>query len=410
LLSRSVVLISLIGKGKQSSGVRGYEKASYYFKYTGERIDTSLFGSAVYKTLLKQGCEVDKWLIFGTQNSNWSDVLFAVDAAHQDEFTELYCKVYDEENKGISDSTLDEWQVALCRRVPGIRLIKVDPLDYKVYINHMLQEMPDKNVDVVLDITHGFRHMPVIIAFSMMLLKYLKNITNISMYYGAFDMKDHPRSKDPVPVLKIDFINELVAFTENIAVFNNSSYFVGLLDLLGIANTEQTYFRLDMNRQPRKQLQEINRKLDMVVQDNDYRRWIALLLKSKLSPLLADYLDERMIERAKFFFDRKQYLKALILLYEGIILLVGRKYCGKSSLNYEDRNEFRNYIKAHKDEIFGSEEKRETFEQLEYTRNAAVHGSDTKGVQQYVEQLNDFKALFEQGLSLYEDISGERLS
>ena len=122
--------------------------------------------------LTKQGHDVDKWLIFGTDKSSWSELLYLLDEKEHDDMIELYAKVYDEENNGLSEELLNLWEKALRGFMPGIRLIIVDPLDYEIYIDHMVREIPDGPRRIVLDITHGLRHMPVIMAFALMTLKH----------------------------------------------------------------------------------------------------------------------------------------------------------------------------------------------------------------------------------------------
>lgn len=295
----------------------------------------------------------------------------------------------------------------LSKKIPGVRLLAVDPLDYEVYINTMLKEFTDEKCKVVLDITHAYRHMPVIIAFSMMVLKYVKNISGITVYYGALDMgkfvDDIPA--DSVPVLKIDLIAELVSMAESLATFNNSGYFVDLLSLLGIEDTEKTYFWLEMNRQPRSQLTQITEELESLSKGNDYKASIAGYLNEQLKPLLSPTLDRRMVERGKLFFSKKQYLKALILLYEGIIIGIGRKYGFSNYLHCNAREEVRKFIKDNDNSLFTDAQK-EIYYKLEYTRNAAVHGSLARGTQETVEQLNVFEQLFKEGVKLYEDVIG----
>ncbi len=407
------IFISLIGKGRGRGieGNKGYEKAYYFFDEINDTIYTSFFGSALYKVLLKQGYYVDKWLIFGTNQSNWSELLFVIDEKYHDEMSELYYKVYDEEEKGLSEELLNKWESALQRNIPGIRLIIVDPRDYEVYINHMIKEIPDEQRNIVLDITHAFRHMPVVIAFSLMALKHLKQISDIMVYYGAFELKeDRYNDNEPTPVLKIDFINTLVSYAENLATFNNSGYFPPLLDTLGIQDSENTYFWLEMNRQPKSDLESISKKLkDKTLKDN-YEASIAEYIKKEIDPLIGASLDKRMVERARFFFDKKQYLKALILLYEGLILAIGRKHGFGNSLDYEKRQEVRKYISDNRYTIFDTKDHRETYFDLEYTRNAAAHGSRSKGTQNYVEQEDQFQKLFRDGLKIYEYITGDKLT
>ncbi len=408
------VLISLIGKGRnikkdinEESKSKGYIKTKYYFEEVQDVIYTSFFGSALYQFLDRQGFFIDKWLIFGTDKSNWSELLFLVDEQYHDNLLELYDKVYDEENEQISKELLAKWEKVLQQFIPGIRLIMVDPLDYEVFINYMIKEIPNDKRNIVLDITHAFRHMPVIIAFSLMTLKHIKDISNVIVYYGAYELKENRNDiNEPTPVLKIDFINTLVSYAENLAIFNNSGYFPGILENLGISGTENTYFWLEMNRQPRKDLELINKKLEEKATYENYQGEIAEHIGKELQPLIDTTLDKRMIERARFFFTKKQYLKALILLYEGIIIAIGKKYGFYSGLDYKEKEKIREYIKDNKESIFKNKQQENLYFELEYTRNAAVHGSISRGVQNYVEQQDQFEFLFTYNLETYKYLKG----
>lgn len=407
MMDNKTVLISLIGKGRMGKEEKGYEKTEYYFEEVDEVIDTSFFGTALHKILLNHS-HVDKWLIFGTNRSCWSELFYAVDERYRDEIEELHNKVYHEENKGISEELLQNWQDTLEKYIPGIRLIMVDPRNYKIYIDHMIKEIPDDKRNLVVDITHAFRHMPVIIAFSIMMLKHIKNISDIMVYYGAYELKG---DEEYTPVLKIDFINTLVSYAESLATYNYSGYFPPLLELLGIHNTDKTYFKLEMNRQPRSSLEEINKSLNEISLKDDYQSVVADYIKKDFSPLVGATLDRRMVERGKFFFDKKQYLKALILLYEGIIIAIGRKYKSVTAINRDMREDVRSFIKRSQHIIFSSDFERDTYFKLEYTRNAAAHGSEAegkgKGIKECVQEEEHFKELFKRGIELYESIVKE---
>lgn len=404
--NEKVVLLSLIGKGIIENG--GYKKAGYYFEETGEVIYTSLFGAALYKVLKKLGYDIVQWIIFGTRYSNWSELATVLEDENKEEIdglVEWYMKVCEEEKKGISDQMLGQWESLLSSRIPGIRLLPVDPLDYDIYINTLLKEFTEEKCKVMLDITHSYRHMPVILAFSIMVLKYIKEISGVSVYYGALNMGEFMNDipANAVPVLKIDLISDLVSMVEGLATFDNSGYFVDLLNLLGIENTEKTYFWLEMNRQPRSQLRQITEMLQSFSRGDDYKASIAGYLNDQLKPLLSSTLDKRMVERAKLFFGKKQYLKALILLYEGLVIGIGRKHGFSDYLDYDAREKIRQFIKNN-DSVLFSDAQKETYYKLEYTRNAAVHGSRARGTQDTVEQLDSFEQLFKEAVKLYEDI------
>lgn len=408
-MARKMALISLIGKGNLLKDSKGYIGTKYYFNETQETIHTSFFGSALYKVLIGQGYDIDKWLIFGTSKSNWSELLYVVEEKYHDEMIELYDRVYNEENKEISKSLLSKWEEELQKHLPGIRLIVVDPLDFEIYMNQMMTEISNDNRDVVLDITHAFRHMPVVIAFSLMVLKHIKDISNIMVYYGAFELKvNRFDQNEPTPVLKIDFINTLVSYAENLAIFNNSGYFPYILENLGIDNTDKTYFWLEMNRQPRMDLESINNILEEKIAEKDHQANIAHYIKKEIEPLIGASLHKRMVARAKFFFDKKQYLKSLILLYEGLIIAVGRKYGIEAGQDFKRNEKIRDYIKKNQNTIFKDKGQIDTYFKLEYTRNAAVHGSRSIGTQNFVEQQNQFEILFSKGLEIYEYITEDK--
>jgi len=407
--NKRIVLISLIGKGQQ--GDKGYRKAEYFFDETQEAISTSFFGSALYRTLKKLGHNIEQWIIFGTAQSNWSELLSTIedklhDKAHPDNLLKLWEEVYQQEKDGISEKLLKEWESLLQNDLPGVRLLMVDPLKHAIYLNTMLNEVTDKKCKVVLDITHSFRHMPVMIAFSLMVLRYIKNISDVTIYYVAFDMKyfmDNPH-KDYVPVIKIEFGTQLISLAESLATFNDSAYFVDLLSLMDIPGTDDTYFLLEMNRQPRSKLTEITQKLNEISEGDDYRAAIARYLHKEIKPLLESTLDKRMVERAKFFFARKQYLKALILLYEGMIIGIGRKHGFTNYMHYGEREQIRSFIKSNTQRVFMDQDQKELFYKIEYTRNAAVHGSVSRGTQDTLEKIERFEELFVEGVKLYDSI------
>jgi len=91
------------------------------------------------------------------------------------------------------------------------------------------------------------------------------------------------------------------------------------------------------------------------------------------------------------------------LLYEGLVIGIGRKHGFNDYLDYDAREKIRQFIKNN-DSVLFSDAQKETYYKLEYTRNAAVHGSRARGTQDTVEQLDSFEQLFKEAVKLYEDI------
>lgn len=170
-----------------------------------------------------------------------------------------------------------------------------------------------------------------------------------NLYYVAYEMRDHYGFNQESPVLNISFVNKLVQSSEALSVYQNSGNFAPLLPILGIdtQKAEELYFKLEMNRQPRQSLRETKEFLDTLAQNQGFRGEIAAALKRELQPLQEmDYLDERMVERAKLFYQKKQYLKALVLLFEGLNSFFARKYRIGDPQNYDTAEEVAKRIRS----------------------------------------------------------------
>lgn len=410
------ILISLLGKGsiKNNNEGNGYIKVTYSFDDGRFKHNTAFFGSALYLYLKNKGHDIERWLIFGTETSMWSEIIEAVEKKRQEKYEEIYCIVNEEEKKGISSDTLLKWQNCLCESVPGTNLIKVDAMDYKIYINKLLEIIPeDEEYTIVFDMTHAFRHMSVLMSFSLMYLKYFKKIKDIEVYYGALDMS--PQNDPEKKALKIDFINELFALSTSYDIFNNSGYFPSILDKLSIPGTQSTYFKIEMNRNLKDELKEIIQKLDSLDNCDKYIRETATKIKEPIKAMYElKYLDEKMAERAKFFFEKKQYLKSLILIFEALKIVAARKLGIRDYDSHAARDEAKEKIKY---EISNSNINPviitepwmgKVFNSLEYTRNSAAHGSSAKCVQEYVEIYEDFNKLFKDSLNMYEKIRNSK--
>ncbi|SHK20601.1 CRISPR-associated DxTHG motif protein [Anaerobranca californiensis DSM 14826] len=265
----------------------------------------------------------------------------------------------------------------------------------------MLKELsPEGEYNVILDMTHGFRTMPTVMSFSIMLVQTLRKIENIDIYYGAFDMMD---SLGRTPVLKIDFVNKLSKFTQALSIYQNTGYFVQLLKEVDYPEDrgKDLHFKLEMNRRVKKQVEEIINHLDSF---SDYRREICLPLKKDLENVIkTKRLHGRMIEKAKKLFEQKQYLKALILLYEGLILCGNDIFNKNKEIKHKDEQlNIRNEIKKYFDKQ-GLENYSKDLQTITEVRNSVVHGNDKQ--QQYLENENKFIQLFNKGIEIYEILS-----
>lgn len=421
------VLISVIGRGQlRKDQTIGYEQTEYVFninkkeseRYTASK--TAFFGIALYEYLAnKEKIKVDKFIIIGTDKSAWSELyqVLPEDAQNMEEVTEKFLKVYEAEKSGISEEMLSEWQDFLRKYLPGLKLYKIYPLDLDSGIDIILNELEEnKEYNVIFDITHAFRNIPIAFSYGIMLLKYLRKINNVRMFYGARDMTQYfPQlSNSQSPVVEVSFVDKIAKMIEAMAAFENSGYFVPVLSQLGLGDREKTYFKIETNRPLRKEIDEIVEALEGKLDTcgRAYEREIIEIMKNEFSDMSEQRkLFQRMYKRAQFFYERKQYLKALILLYEATIVLFADVYNIKDNMNYNSREKARKKLigeikNAEKtpelNKLIEDQHDGKILQQLEYVRNAAVHGSSPQGNQNYLEQINSFKELFDSALKVFE--------
>lgn len=227
----ATVLVSFIGTGRLSDNQETksqYATTEYCFDFaTKQNITTSIFGSALLEYLKANGSKVERWLIMGTAQSIWCDLIEMFGETKRDEILttnednlNLWHKLYAEsarrDHSQIEQADLDKWQALLTAHLPDTKVLcrlvgtatKAD--SQKKIFAALLEAIEDGN-DVVFDVTHGLRNQPIITSFALMYLRWLRNVKNVEFYYGALELKGE--------VVKLDFCQELLEATEAVAIF-----------------------------------------------------------------------------------------------------------------------------------------------------------------------------------------------
>ena len=195
-------LISMIGTGmyKTLKDFEGYKKTDYSFG-GGKHFNTRLFMQALLECKYK---DINQIILLGTDTSSW-DCLIDTDNDVRDETIELWNDLFDQceslmpktQPKGVSRKNLDRLQKYLSERFSMEVLIKehthlVDNNTSKDLFDcytSITDQVREEN-NILFDITHGFRSMPVLLYQS---LQYsLSKATNrsVNIVYGELDLID----------------------------------------------------------------------------------------------------------------------------------------------------------------------------------------------------------------------------
>ena len=192
-------LITSIGTGMYKEG---YRKTCYQFA-DGDKVETAWFLQAL---LNKKYREFEKVILIGTKTSNW-DSLIDLDDSDAEELWEKV-SVLNQNKQGITEELISPLEEQLKKQysIPFKIIVHTDLIDtdtcsevFGAY-NKIIPEISPKS-DVLFDVTHGFRTMPILMYQNLQFL-FSNNISRkIEIVYGEY-IKDR----------EISFVRDLTNF------------------------------------------------------------------------------------------------------------------------------------------------------------------------------------------------------
>ena len=202
----SYTLISMIGTGmyKTANNSEGYKETEYFFD-NGKKFKTRLFMQALLECKYKP---IDQLIILGTDTSSW-DCLVDKDNDERDETITLWDSLFDQcekkENEqypiGVTRENLDRLEKYLSERF----CINVSILTHTHSIDDSSSEelftcytdatsRVKKENNILFDITHGFRSMPVLMYQSLQFSAMQDSNRTIEIVYGELDLQNQSKA------------------------------------------------------------------------------------------------------------------------------------------------------------------------------------------------------------------------
>lgn len=368
-------LITLLGKAQKGGD---YREANYLLDDQTYR--TSYFGLA-----LDQHLQSDHLIILGTSGSMWDNLaqrlsidadLALLEAAEQDSVTpDLLAPLA----QAASDKL---GKTVTCDLIPYGR----SEAEQIATIDHILHYYT-KGDRAILDVTHGLRHLPMLIQQIANLLPTLRGTSIEGIYYGALDL-----TRDgATPVLRMDGLQHISAWQNALAAYDysgNSAALVPILKTIGISDATTRLLAQASFAEQTHNLRQYREKI---------RQFLAALKKEPPTPLLG-LIQPTLHERLKL--DPKQrdwehrfhlaeqalsngdYLRAALYGYEAIFERILDDNHLQHNDDYETRkNAVLRYIQSRKadwrDTKSGSRHSHtlyDKYEKLRQIRNALTHG------------------------------------
>lgn len=370
-------LVSFLGRGRADAKT-GYRQATYRFP-DGRTDATAYFGLALARHLAP-----DRLVLLGTAGSMW-DVLVENLPGIGGEDDALRLALMDAVAAQRVDQPLLDHVAPLVERALGrpVQLLCIpfgrDAAEQRAILHAIAQAAP--NGQVSLDLTHGFRHLPMLGLLSAFVLDGLGRQV-AGLYYGAIDMS----ADDIAPVLRLDGLIAVQRWVDALASFEASgdyALFAPLLERDGVpvdkarCLQEAAFFERTLN------VSDAARKLNsfLPILDAPLPGASGLFqkrLKERLAWVREGDLAAQQRKLAFEYLKRGDYVRAVIFGYEGLLTRLCREQA-RDPLDFAERKqvaeEFGRELRAGEH----ADGKRDAFRTLSYLRNALAHGTPPYG-------------------------------
>lgn len=307
-------LISFLGKGVADRNT-GYRRATY-------RFDPAVAHTVPYFGLaLREYLKPRRMVLIGTSGSMW-DVFFDQQTELDENLIEAVAK------EAVNQDMLPRHEKLLsqklgctveCRLIPYAR----NP-EEQVEVLLALAKLLQPKERVVLDVTHGFRHLPML---ALVAARYLEHVVGVKVgeiYYGALEMTV---SNGDTPVLRLGSMLRMMDWVEGLAKYEKDGdygVFASLLKEDGLAQDQASeldraaYYERTSN--PVKARASITGVIDSV---RNHAGPMGRLYRDALDQRLAWFRgrdrSEWELALHEAYFARRDYLRAAVFLYEAFV-------------------------------------------------------------------------------------------
>ena len=357
-------LISLIGKSKADPQT-GYRKAHYGFE-PGFSRTVSFFGLA-----LLDYAKPERLILAGTAGSMW-DVFF--EHQHTDDETALaLMDAVEKEAVTAQMLAIHEQRLSEKLGIP-VQCLLISYARDEAEQTTILTDLADHlepGEKIILDVTHGFRHLPMQALVAARYLARVRGVQVQEVYYGALEMTD-PATQQ-TPVLRLSAMLHMLDWVDALAVYEHSGnygIFAPLLQQDGMpaerANllAQAAYFERSGN--------PVQAKQSLSGAHNHVRNHpgpLGQLFKTTLTEHIGWFRQGNRADwelaLADRYLARQDYLRTITYLCEAYISRATEKFGGNVN-QFEDR-----------DLAFKEADKNQDVWLLKHLRNAMTHGVRT---------------------------------
>jgi CRISPR-associated Csx2 family protein len=353
-------LISFLGKSRAGQ----YQTAHYRFD-DGSGARVAYFGLA-----LKDHLRPERLLLIGTPGSMW-DVFFLDQAPGDDDaLSDLMDAA---QAQAVTQAMLDMHASRLSGRLGlPVQCLLTDaartPAEQAGLLGRLAQAT-SPGEQVSLDVTHSFRHLPMLALVAARFLSKVRGVVVDGIYYGALEMTDS--ASGDTPVLNLTGLLGMLDWVDGLAAYDKDGDYGAFAPLLvadGMAADKAKFLEraafFERTSNAAKARENLNTASPAIDQ---HKGPLGGLFKAELSRRIGWTRQpdraRRELALADAYIDRRDYLRATIFMQEAWIT----RSADGLKLDLDDY-EVREAQRKQGAESNGS------FKQLVYLRNALAHG------------------------------------
>lgn len=378
-MTASSTLISFLGKGRADSQT-GYRTATYRFD-GGFAKTVPFFGLALAEYL-----QPDRLILVGTPGSMW-DVFFDRNDPQDNTLELMEAVEHNRVDVTMLAQPMRKLEQELGIPVQCVLIPFARDTTEQIKVLTLLAEQVQPGECISIDLTHGFRHLPMLALVAARYLTHVAKVSVSELYYGALEMTE-PDAE--TPVLRLSGLLRMLDWVEALATYDKDGdygVFGSLLQADGMDPNRALLLQkssfFERTNNPVKAREALSSVFPSIEQHQGG-------LSDLFRPELVKRIDwfrapqrhqwEASLARASLM--RDDFLRAAIFMFESVST--------KAVLDQKlgDPNSFENRKEAYRSLSNSSS----IVKDLEFLRNALAHGVRPDGKPER-EALKDRQAL-----------------
>ena len=338
------VLISFLGTGPlESKETRTYKTANYH-------IGEAILGEYPFvSAALVKHYQIDKAILVGTTHSMWEEVYrWFCENTNNPMDDDIYFDIAQScENSNYTSELVLPHQDIIEKAIgrdAKIALIKYGITEEEIRDNTDiilgLQQYLNKGDELIVDVTHSFRSLPM---FMMYLLIYLKNVSNKSIsishvHYGMLEMNKELGYAPIIDLKSMMEVNDWITGAYSFSEFGNAYKISELIKNQdkSVSNLLDEFSNL-MNLNHLHAIQKISQRLSSIKN----REYQTLLPELTINPIVQSFINQFnvngdnhslfQLKVARWQLDHRKYAQAMLTAQESMITYV----CEQNALKWD---------------------------------------------------------------------------